>query len=992
MKRLVLAVAFILLGPLSAKAANAVYISQNGGATTQDGLACTTAKPASYFNTIGNWSATPTGIQIGPNTTVHLCGTFTGTLGGGALLTFQGSGTSGNPITLLFETGANGSSPAWGAAGFINLAGKQWITINGGTNGLIQNTANGDQLANRQTGTFINATNVQHVNITALTLANSYVAVQNYPTPLGSPATDVNVITISGQNNRIYQNTIHDCSWCIKAFYGNGDTALEIDHNDVSRYNHYIAWAAPGANTTVSPSLVWHDDKIHDNINWESVVPALSTLSCTYHQDGLHAYSISGSSSTDGIYIYNNYFYGQNSACTTGFIFVEGGGSNARVVNGYMWNNVFDATGFDTITGLTAAGCTTTNPCGPLGGLIGVFSGSGSWTIINNTAFYKDAYTSGTQGYNIGSVNNLTFKNNVSNGFVAGNNLGSLTSTPAGQVNNNFYGSACILSNNCFIFNQSFKQSFANWVSASGFDASAGTHTSTYSGALLLSDGSPQSTSPVVNLGANLTSLCSGLLGSLCSSTTQGGNIGSPTARPGVGAWTAGAYQTASAGSPPGTPGTLSGSLSGSSNVILNWGASSGTVTSYAVKRATVSGGPYTTIAGTSALTYTDTNLAAATYYYVVSASNTFGSSANSNQVSVVVPPVVSVPGAPSNLTATPSGSTANLAWTASTGTPTGYKVNRGTSCSGPFSLIATLGLVTNYSDTGLANGGYCYVVNGFNSAGTSINSNTASVTIATASALTATPSVLSFPVVVLGTTSGALSTTINSTGTANLILAASSCITISGPNAADFAITASPACSSSFAPGATGTVSVTYTPSLVGNESASLVIVSNDPSSPDSVTLTGSGLAPVVISPTSLTFGNQNPHKSATPQTVTYQNNSGASITVTSVLLTTGTQFAISANTCVTTIANGAQCSFNVTFTPTSLTACGSNGICTDTVTITDSSVGSPRTVSLTGNVKKKGIIRVGGAVNWPYYGADLLRTVLRPYYREELLKTLGI
>ncbi|QJD87159.1 cellulase family glycosylhydrolase [Cohnella herbarum] len=74
----------------------------------------------------------------------------------------------------------------------------------------------------------------------------------------------------------------------------------------------------------------------------------------------------------------------------------------------------------------------------------------------------------------------------------------------------------------------------------------------------------------------------------------------------------------------------------GNAQAALNWTASSG-ATSYAVKRATTSGGPYASVAtGITATSYTNTGLTnGTTYYYVVSASNTAGASANSAQVSV---------------------------------------------------------------------------------------------------------------------------------------------------------------------------------------------------------------------------------------------------------------------------------------------------------------------------------------------------------------------
>jgi hypothetical protein len=75
--------------------------------------------------------------------------------------------------------------------------------------------------------------------------------------------------------------------------------------------------------------------------------------------------------------------------------------------------------------------------------------------------------------------------------------------------------------------------------------------------------------------------------------------------------------------------------------VTLTWTASTG-ATSYNVKRSTTSGGPYTQIGAPTAPTFTDTGLTdGTTYYYVVSAVNSAGESANSAQVTTVpsVPP-----------------------------------------------------------------------------------------------------------------------------------------------------------------------------------------------------------------------------------------------------------------------------------------------------------------------------------------------------------------
>ena len=72
----------------------------------------------------------------------------------------------------------------------------------------------------------------------------------------------------------------------------------------------------------------------------------------------------------------------------------------------------------------------------------------------------------------------------------------------------------------------------------------------------------------------------------------------------------------------------------GNQQVSLAWTASSG-ATSYNVKRAATNGGPYTTVASPAGTSYTDTTVTnGTTYYYVVTAVNASGESANSNQAS----------------------------------------------------------------------------------------------------------------------------------------------------------------------------------------------------------------------------------------------------------------------------------------------------------------------------------------------------------------------
>ncbi len=173
-------------------------------------------------------------------------------------------------------------------------------------------------------------------------------------------------------------------------------------------------------------------------------------------------------------------------------------------------------------------------------------------------------------------------------------------------------------------------------------------------------------------------------------------------------------------------PTGLTANTVSSSQINLSWNASSNAA-SYNVKRATVSGGPYTTIAtGDTSTSYSDTGLSpSTTYYYVVSAVN--GSeSPNSSQASATTLPVP--PPAPTGLTATAGNAQVGLGWTADSGA-TGYNVKRSTTNGGPYTIIGT-SAATNYTDSAVVNGTtYYYVVSGTNSAGEGANSTQVSAT-----------------------------------------------------------------------------------------------------------------------------------------------------------------------------------------------------------------------------------------------------------------------
>jgi hypothetical protein len=198
---------------------------------------------------------------------------------------------------------------------------------------------------------------------------------------------------------------------------------------------------------------------------------------------------------------------------------------------------------------------------------------------------------------------------------------------------------------------------------------------------------------------------------------------------------TGGSNSSSGGASAPGAPTALV-ATAGNQQVGLTWTASSGS-TSYHVKRATSSGGPYTQVGSPMSTSYTDTGLTNGTrYFYVVSALNSTGESADSSEVSST--PAASIPAAPTGLSATPGNQQVTLGWTASSGAST-YHVKRATNSGGPYTQVGS-STSTSYPDTGLTNGTvYYYVVSAVNANGESANSSQVSAMPSTAPNVTIT-------------------------------------------------------------------------------------------------------------------------------------------------------------------------------------------------------------------------------------------------------------
>jgi fibronectin type 3 domain-containing protein len=165
----------------------------------------------------------------------------------------------------------------------------------------------------------------------------------------------------------------------------------------------------------------------------------------------------------------------------------------------------------------------------------------------------------------------------------------------------------------------------------------------------------------------------------------------------------------------------------GIAQVSLNWTASA-FATSYNVKSATTSGGPYTTIGTITGTSFVNTGLVnGTTYYFIVSALNYLGESTDSSEASATpFPP--QPPAAPAGVAATAGDGFVSLSWTASVAA-TGYYVKSATISGGPYATNANV-TTTSFVSTNLTNGTtYYFVVSALNAYGQSLNSSETNAT-----------------------------------------------------------------------------------------------------------------------------------------------------------------------------------------------------------------------------------------------------------------------
>jgi uncharacterized repeat protein (TIGR01451 family) len=263
------------------------------------------------------------------------------------------------------------------------------------------------------------------------------------------------------------------------------------------------------------------------------------------------------------------------------------------------------------------------------------------------------------------------------------------------------------------------------------------------------------------------------------------------------------------------------------------------------------------------------------------------------------------------------------------------------------FSFGASLNFGRGYQTATLLNSGAILTAGGFNgsTAGYTILASSEIYNSSTAPAPVASfaPTSLTFASQAQGTTSAAQTVTLTNSGNAAMTITG---VSITGANAGDYAQTNTcPASPATLAAGANCGISVTFKPTATGARTASVSVADNAAGSPQTVGLAGTGAAanaPIVtLTPTSLTFGDQQVGTTSAAQTVTLKNTGTAPLTITSfTIIGDFTQ----ATACPGSLAAGASCTINVSFKPIA------TGALTANLTIVDSASDSPQNVPLSG------------------------------------------
>ncbi len=215
------------------------------------------------------------------------------------------------------------------------------------------------------------------------------------------------------------------------------------------------------------------------------------------------------------------------------------------------------------------------------------------------------------------------------------------------------------------------------------------------------------------------------------------------------------------------------------------------------------------------------------------------------------------------------------------------------------------------------------------------------------APAITLVPGTINFPSTAQNSSSSPQSVTVTNSGNAALNISA---VLLGGANAGDFSAPSSNCVGAPIAAGGNCTVTETFRPTSAGARQATVSLTDNSPGSPHSIALMGTGAAPVAnglvgFLPNPVNFPVITQGLTSTPLVVTITNSSKAPLHISNIAAggSSPAEFSNSMGACgAATVAPGANCAMNVTFSPT---FSGQRG---ETLTVTDDGANSPQVLNV--------------------------------------------
>jgi hypothetical protein len=497
----------VLFAAVSCSATDIYFGPVSAG--SNNGTSC--ANAYQYSDGTHGWSLS---AQQAAGNNLHICSGTYAAAANGTLMTFVNSGSSSSPITLIADQGAaTFQAPYFNTSNgaITNNGGQSYIVINGNSNLVIQNTANGTSLANHQASYGIALFGCSHCTVENTTIQNIYVNQGS-----NSGATDTNGggtsgIFLNGTSTGavISGNTVSQSKVAIGVSPDGGSPAdasnVTISNNTVSDMDWGI-FVGGGDSSDTMNNVVINGNKISNWTNWQ--YPASQ-----YHQDGVMLYNVGNPSAGLTATLHDNYIYGafSNGGSPTGLIYC------ADFTSCTIFNNLLVNTG------------TTSAFHSPL--WLGQSENHGkNMSVYNNTM----VNTNGSAGacVTLQITGTAVFENNICTGYTTAfasylTSMAALQNTISSSIRNVWPSSMGSSAISCNVGGSGLFATFATWQ-GDGFDANSSTTNPNLTASYLI----PSTSSSAYQIGADLTGLEITAL-----DIDMAGNHRSSS-----GAWDAGAY------------------------------------------------------------------------------------------------------------------------------------------------------------------------------------------------------------------------------------------------------------------------------------------------------------------------------------------------------------------------------------------------------------------------------------------------------------------